>query len=137
MEQENVQNVEDTIYCPGRVDNAVTVGAIDISMKLAGYSSIGKPGSGKPNLVAPGNGYIDGLRFEGTSFAAPVISGVLAAILYRSGNIYNAIEYIYRTARDLHLPRHCQGLGCIDIEKLVGVIVNEATNSKSEGQDKS
>jgi len=132
----NEQNVEDSIYCPGRVDNAVTVSAIDINMKLASYSSIGKPGSGKPNIVAPGNGYIDGRRFEGTSFAAPVISGVLAAILYKSGNIYKAIEYIYRTAKDLNLPRHWQGFGCIDIEKLVGVIANEEINRKSEGQDK-
>ncbi|NMA66817.1 MAG: S8 family serine peptidase, partial [Clostridiaceae bacterium] len=93
----NEHNMEDTIYCPGRVDDAVTVGAIDRNMKLASYSSIGKPGSGKPNILAPGNGYINDSRFEGTSFAAPVISGILAAILYKSGNVYKAIEYIYRT----------------------------------------
>lgn len=131
----NNQKVEDSIDCPGTVDNTVTVGAVDKYLRIASYSSIGKPGSGKPNIVAPGGGYLNGVPFEGTSFSAPLVAGVLAAILYRVGNIHTAIEYIYNTASDLKLPRHHQGFGCINLEKLVEVVVNETINSESQGQD--
>lgn len=133
----NGGNVENSIDCPGIAEDAVTVGAIDQFYKLAEYSSCGKPGGLKPNIVTSGKGFIDGKRFEGTSFAAPVISGVLAAILYKAGNINKAIEYVYKTASDLNLPRHHQGFGCLDLERLVEVICNETDDSKTEGQNKS
>lgn len=128
---------EDSIDCPGNATNVITVGAVDAGLNIADYSSIGKPGGNKPNLVAPGNGYIDGFRFEGTSFSSPLVAGIIGAILNKVGNVTKAIEYIYKTANVLDLPKHHQGNGCLDLEKLVEVVVNEKSVSKSEGQNKS
>lgn len=131
----NNDMLEDSIDCPGVAANGVTIGAIDESKKIASFSSIGKRGGFKPNLVAPGRGWIDGRFFEGTSFSAPVVSGILAAILKKVGNVSTAVEYIYNTAEDLNLPRHYQGFGCIDIEKLVEVVMHETINFESERQN--
>ncbi len=132
----NRDNKENSIDCPGNAMNAVTVGAVDKDMKIADYSSIGAPGGIKPNIVAPGNGYIDGKMFNGTSFSAPLVTGVLGAILNKSGNIAKAIEYLYNTADDLDLPRHYQGHGCINIERLVGEVTkNETLNCDSSRQN--
>ncbi|MGD9678448.1 MAG: S8 family serine peptidase [Vulcanibacillus sp.] len=127
----------DSINCPGNSQGALTVGAIDGNKGIANYSSIGVPGIAKPNLVAPGNLYYDNAFITGTSFAAPLISGILGAILHRSGNITKATEYLYTTLDDLGVPKHEQGLGCLNVEKLVEVIINETPNFESEGQNKS
>lgn len=133
----NNENAEDSIECPGRASGAVTVGAIDGSRKMAPYSSFGKRGGDKPNLVAPGDVLIDGRPLHGTSFSTPLVSGVLGAILQRVGTVSKAIEYIYRTVDDLELPRHQQGLGCINLENLVELVMNETAYLESKRQDQS
>lgn len=125
----------DSIDCPGIVPDVVTIGAIDKDYNIAKYSSIGAPGEGKPNLVASGNVWINGVYREGTSFAAPLVSGVLGAILSRVGNASKALEYIYKTVTDLGLPSHHQGVGCINLDRLVEAIVNEIPNFESAGQE--
>lgn len=131
----NNKNVKDSIDCPGVADNAITVGAVDADKKIAKYSSFGSVEGVKPNIVAPGSGFLDADYFEGTSFASPVVAGSIAAILGRVGTISKAVEYIYKTVDDLGLPKHQQGLGCINLERLVEVINNETPNSKSEEQE--
>lgn len=133
----NGDKVENSIWCPALATGALTVGSIDENFRIAEYSSIGKPGFGKPNMVAPGKVFIDGNTFSGTSFSAPLISGILGAILYRIGSISKAIEYIITTTDDLGLPMHHQGMGCLNLERLTEVIVNETIDFKSEGQEKS
>lgn len=134
----NNNNIKDSIDCPGVVENAVTVSAIDeYDKKVAHYVSLGKPGVSKPNILAPGWVSLNGSCQSGTSFAAPIISGLLAAVKHRIGNINKAIEYIYNTAEDLDLPSYYQGHGYINIEKFVEVILNETTNIESSGQNQS
>lgn len=128
---------ENSIDCPGNAINAITVGAIDKDRKIADYSSFGALGGSKPNLVAQGDGSLNGSRFSGTSFSAPLITGVLGAILYKCGNIVNATEYLYSTAGDLNVPRHHQGHGCLNIEGLVEVMRNEKINCKGSEQGQS
>jgi subtilisin family serine protease len=131
----NENQHKDSIYCPGIAPDALTVGAITQAYQLAPFSSIGKPGDNKPNVVAPGWCVVEGILYNGTSFAAPIVTGVIGAILYSTGSTAKAVDHIYNTATDLGLPSHYQGKGCINIEKLVEVIKNEAANSKSAGQD--
>jgi len=129
----NKDNVLGSIACPAVATNAITVGAINGNKEIASYSSIGKPGSNKPNLVAPGNLHIDGQYRTGTSFAAPVISGILGAINNKVSNVFQACEFIYATADDLNLPLHIQGAGCINLERLVGVILSESEKNSTKG----
>lgn len=133
----NNDNAENSIECPGIASLAVTVGAVNGNYQIASYSSFGKPGGDKPNLVASGTVYIDGRQRNGTSFAAPIITGVLGAILHRVGTVSTAVEYIYNTLADLNIPRHQQGLGLLNLEKLVEVVLHETAHFESTGQDQS
>lgn len=124
----------DSIDCPGKASESITVGAVDKNDSIADYSSIGKPGGSKPNLVAPGMVYIDAVEFSGTSFAAPLVVGVLGAVYSKVNNVFDLPKYLYSTLRELEVPSHFQGQGCINIDRFVEVIVNEEINPKSEGQ---
>lgn len=131
----NSGQIDNSIVCPGIATDSITVGAVHMMKSgLAGYSSIGKPGGNKPNLIAPGQGNIDGNPFSGTSFSAPVVSGVIGALYSRTGDIRKTVEYIYSTCEDLKLPGHHQGLGCINLEKLVEVVNDEVPDFKGAGQ---
>lgn len=126
-----------TIACPACAENAVTVGALDQYGNLARYSSRGKDGQKKPNILAPGSVYFDEEYEDGTSFAAPLISGVLATSVQITGSVQKSIKCLYETANfeSLGLPYHQQGAGLIDLEKFIGVIRNEENNSTSERQE--
>ncbi|MBP1950050.1 S8 family peptidase [Virgibacillus litoralis] len=133
----NNENLEDSIECPGHAINGITVGAVGHGCKLTSYTSFGKVGEGKPNIVAPGNLNIDGRYINGTSFASPFVSGVLGAILRKSGSVGKAVEYIYKSVDDLGHHSHEQGLGYLNLEKLVEVLDSEENNSPSAGQNQS
>lgn len=132
----NQNQVENSIYCPATAREAVTVAAIsEDSSRLAEYSSKGLIGGNKPNLLAPGDVSIDGIRKCGTSFAAPIVSGILAAITSKFSTSQEALEVIYKTATDLKLPSHEQGKGLIDVKRIVEVISNESIDIKRQGHE--
>ncbi|WP_084777998.1 S8 family peptidase [Saccharibacillus sacchari] len=133
----NENNKEDSIYCPGVASNAVTVGAVDKDKKVADYSSFGRVGGQKPNLIAPGTTYIDGSKLSGTSFAAPVITGIIGAMTTRVGSSAKVVDYMYNTIEDLGAPINQQGLGMLNLEQLVEVVSNEESYSQSTGQNQS
>lgn len=133
----NNDNKEDSIECPGNAVKGITVGAVGQGLKLTEYTSYGKVGQAKPNLVAPGNVHIDGRYRTGTSFAAPFVSGILGAILKKSGSVSKAIEYIYRSVDNLGYHSHQQGLGYLNLQKLVEVLDSEESNNQSTGQNQS
>lgn len=72
---------DQTLGTPGTADSALTVGAIDKSGKLAGFSSRG-PRKGdfaiKPDITAPGVGIV-AARAAGTSMGSPVDANYTAA----------------------------------------------------------
>ncbi len=78
------------ITAPADAPGVITVGAVDAADSLAAFSSRGPTADGrvKPDLVAPGVGLVvadirsEGYsRTRGTSFAAPLVSGVCALLL--------------------------------------------------------
>ena len=76
------------IGMPADAVNVITVGAVDASGTIAGFSSIGPTADGriKPDITAQGvncavywNGQVQG--GSGTSFASPIIAGMVACMV--------------------------------------------------------
>lgn len=77
------------VNCPGLALNAITVGATDTLSTssrsddiLATYTSTlngGTSGCAKPDFLAPG--IYNGLAGEGTSYAAPAVTGIIAQMI--------------------------------------------------------
>lgn len=83
------------ITCPGCAHEAITVGALN--KNLVPDSSINLDSSllvGKPNLYQ--NGYISykGKNFSGTSFAAPIITAMIAKRWYSTMQYFNTNQNI-------------------------------------------
>ena len=78
------------ITAPADAPGVIAVGAVDFRQKIATSSSRGPTADGriKPDVVAPGVGVVvadirrgDYRRSNGTSFAAPLVSGICALLL--------------------------------------------------------
>ncbi len=95
-----------TLQYPASYDETISVGATDINNNLASFSSFGS----KIDLVAPGQDILSTSRdasygnYNGTSFSAPIVSGVLA--LLWSQHPQNSAQSIEAT-----LLTGCQDLG--------------------------
>lgn len=118
---------EGTIYCPGNSLDAITVGTYDRrSRTVALSSSVGRLDQRKPDLLAeiPRARRGKGNSITGTSFASPVVAGIIAACLtnYSADSV---TEALLATARDVGAPRNAQGAGCLDLEKALEVLQNE------------
>jgi subtilisin family serine protease len=120
------------ISCLATAEKAFAVGAVNPSKHLADYSSTAPPAYRKPNILAPGTVMVDGKsQVDGTSFAAPFVTGVVAA-LSNDFNIQYILNTIERTARSIGLPYNQQGHGLIHIEDLLGVIEDEKNATESQ-----
>jgi subtilisin family serine protease len=122
-----------SITDPGNADGVITVGAVHKSHPhaygISYFSSRGPTGDGrlKPDLVAPGekidstvpmdNGAVG--RLDGTSMAAPHVSGAAALLMSRHRELVGAPrrvkEVLMKTATDLGRERHFQGAGLVDV----------------------
>ncbi|WP_082874253.1 S8 family serine peptidase [Exiguobacterium sp. KKBO11] len=123
-----------TITCPGRADKAITVGSINVEGKVSNSSGKGVLTFLKPNILAPGNVriLIDSFyrNVSGTSYSAPIITGILAALI-PTQDIEKVITEMYKTCTDIGFEKYEQGFGLLNIEKLVEVLKDEETVSNS------
>jgi serine protease AprX len=119
-----------SIADPGNAASVITVGATHRERPheygVSFFSSRGPTGDGriKPDVVAPGE-RIDGPlpnlgfgRLDGTSMAAPHVSGVAALLMARHpemvGDPARVKSVIVGTATDLGRERYFQGAGLVD-----------------------
>lgn len=120
-----------SITDPGNAAKVLTVGATHRSNPhsygISYFSSRGPTGDGriKPDLVAPGEkilGPVPGAAWElkdGTSMAAPHVSGAAAMVLARHGELQGkparVKEILCDAAVDLGRERYFQGHGLVDV----------------------
>ena len=116
---------------PGSAEAVITVGATHRSEPhtygVSYFSGMGPTGDGrlKPDLVAPGEGIVgpavsnSHARMDGTSMAAPHVSGAAALLMARHtefvGEPRRIKEILCATATDLKRDRYAQGAGLVDI----------------------
>jgi serine protease AprX len=120
-----------SITDPGNAHNVITVGSTHrLKPHLHGisyFSSRGPTGDGriKPDLVAPGEKIRGPVRgdtddeLDGTSFAAPFVSGGAAMLISRHkellGDPLRVKEILCSTATDLGREKYFQGAGLVDV----------------------
>jgi hypothetical protein len=120
-----------SITDPGNAEAVITVGATHRDRPhtygVSFFSSRGPTGDGraKPDLVAPGEKITSTIpgagskREDGTSMAAPHVSGAAALMMARHeelvGQPQRIKEILCCTATDLGRERHFQGAGMLDV----------------------
>jgi subtilisin family serine protease len=105
---------------PATYPDVLSVGAVDRSGKVAGFSSRGPApdGSAKPDLVAPGAGVWSALpggtygELDGTSMAAPHVAGVVALMWSAQPALVGDLERTRQLLRDTAAPTPVPGDGC-------------------------
>ena len=124
-----------SITDPGNAEAVITVGSTHRTMPhnygVSYFSSRGPTGDGrtKPDLIAPGeridscslNGYYE--TMDGTSMAAPHVSGAAALLLGRHreliGQPARVKEILCSTATDLGREPRFQGRGMVDVLRAI------------------
>ncbi|MCA9657462.1 MAG: S8 family serine peptidase [Myxococcales bacterium] len=120
-----------SITDPGNADAVITVGATHradpYAYGVSYFSSRGPTGDGrlKPDLVAPGEKVLSTVpgnreeRMDGTSMAAPHVSGAVALLLSRHpelvGRPRELKQILTESAIDLGRERYFQGAGLLDV----------------------
>ena len=119
---------------PADAPGVIAVGAVDMGGILAGFSSRGPTADGriKPDVVAPGVGVVTVeargsgyVRLNGTSFAAPLVSGA-CALLHQAKPTWGPGDFLQalkQTAEDLGEagPDTLYGWGLIDATRASGL----------------
>ncbi len=124
-----------SISDPGNTEVAITVGSTHRiephAYGISYFSSRGPTGDGraKPDLVAPGEKITgpapggESARMDGTSMAAPHVSGAAALLMARHRELVGQPDRVKRvlcdSATDLGRERHYQGGGMLDILRAI------------------
>ena len=120
-----------SITDPGNADSVITVGSTHRfephTYGVSFFSSRGPTGDGrqKPDLLAPGEKIVStapggvSLRLDGTSMAAPHVSGAAALLMAKypelMGQSAMVKQVLCRTATDLGRHNWMQGAGSLDV----------------------
>jgi serine protease AprX len=120
---------------PGNAEGVITVGSTHRnrphSYGVSYFSSKGPTGDGriKPDLVAPGEKIVSAVlsngtdRMDGTSMAAPHVSGAAALLLAKHNELIGkpgrVKAILCKTATDLGRERYFQGCGMIDVLRAI------------------
>ncbi|HYN45981.1 MAG TPA: S8 family serine peptidase [Allosphingosinicella sp.] len=124
-----------SITDPGNAENVITVGATHRmephNYGVSYFSSRGPTGDGriKPDLVAPGEKIYapalgdSAVRLDGTSMAAPHVSGAAAMLMARHveliGEPQRVKAILCNTATDLGREPYFQGRGLVDVLRAI------------------
>ncbi len=110
------------IACPALARGALCVGAVGPDGGVPDYSTLGRPGVAKPDLLAPGMVTFRSGKapLEGTSFAAPVVSAALA-VLGPTLGYSGAVALLQESARPMSHSPYPTGHGMIDLENALEV----------------
>lgn len=115
-------------YCPASANDAISVGCLTKDGKgVADFSTPGNINLNKPNLVMQGCGIIylpsGSLEFSGTSFSAPVLTGIIASLVLNYALTDKLKLSILMAAEPLeNVSVKKQGLGRFSLTKLVEVL---------------
>jgi subtilisin family serine protease len=126
-----VGNTGGLTHCPACSEKAVSIGSLDrTGENVATFSCKGHTNSTKPDLVAQGcgNTQFQGFThpYNGTSFAAPVVTGIVAANINMIKNTKNVKQYLIMSCDPiLDVSPSKQGAGKLNLPKLLEVIKNE------------
>jgi hypothetical protein len=119
------------ITAPSDADSILTVGAISATKQIASFSSRGPTADGriKPDVVAVGQGTAtqSGIYGNGTSYSAPVITGLTACLWQACPNKTNfqIMEAIKKSATQYQTPDTIIGYGIPDFKKALQILRNE------------
>jgi hypothetical protein len=122
-----------TIGCPGNATQALTIGAIDTNRRIADYSSRGRQDQDKPDLVTSGCVTYELYTVSGTSFAAPIISGVAASLMQTGVNHELIKTCLCKSAISLGCPRNEQGNGLLNIAGALEVLRSATSRGSVQG----
>lgn len=114
-----------TVNCPGNSPYSIAVGFVNYNKNLDDISSRGRVGQYKPDILTSGYIYVkDGKESnleQGSSFAAPIVTGIAAGIYQRYRNINKVKDLIISCTDKLGYSYNEEGNGLLKIEKLEGV----------------
>jgi subtilisin family serine protease len=129
---------DETANCPAMAPDIIAVGMTNYPGDgVEDISSRSTPGISKPNLLTSGYVNLNSTTpIRGTSFAAPVITGILSAALpifkfnstHLVNTLYNACEKISS------VPGHHQGHGVLNLKLFMEAIKHETATTDSQRQ---
>jgi len=124
-----------TINCPGNSAYSIAVGFINYNKHLDDISSRGREGQNKPDLVTSGYIYVKQGKNkdleQGSSFAAPIVTGIAAGIYYKYSNINTLKNFIISCTEKLGYSYNEEGNGMLNLEKMKEVFSFEEAISNS------
>lgn len=131
------------ITTPADADSILTVGSVNENVEYSLYSSQGPTADGriKPDVVAMGtkptfvnsSGKIDN-GSKGTSFAAPIIAGMIACLWQQFPKATNmqVIDAVKKSASNYYRPDNLMGYGLPDFQKAQTILKEMHARKKTE-----